>query len=315
MDVPLTPSQVAVIVVGPPIRVPAVTVAVAGPVCVTGTASALLELHVNERPASSRPLESYALAVNVYVRLLRSDTVAGVTRTLATVTTGGGSGTVTEAVPLFPSLVAAITAVPAPVAVTTPVLETVATVGALVAQVIVRPESVVPAESRSVATRAVAVPICRVAVAGARLTDATGAGGGNVTTTCATPVFPSLVASIVVLPAPTAVTRPRLLTVATAVFADDQLTDRPLSTFPFASVVTAESDAERPTSREAEPGETVTAATGMRVTVTDADAALPSHVPVIVALPAVTPVTFPLLSTVATCDALVAHTTDRPVST
>jgi hypothetical protein len=65
---------------------------------------------------------------------------------------------------------------------------------------------------------------------------------------------------------------------------------------------------------DAELGVTLTAATGVSVTVTEAEPVLPSLVPVIVALPADTPVTVPLELTVATWVALLAQTTDRPVS-
>lgn len=54
----------------------------------------------------------------------------------------GTASTVIVAVPLFPSLVAVITALPRATPVTTPLAETVATAGALELQVTVRPVSV-----------------------------------------------------------------------------------------------------------------------------------------------------------------------------
>src|SRR5688500_17179257 len=64
---------------------------------------------------------------------------------------GGAATTVTLAVPLWFSLVAVSVAVPATTAVTSPVLEIVATIGLELVQVIARPVSVVPVESRRVA--------------------------------------------------------------------------------------------------------------------------------------------------------------------
>jgi hypothetical protein len=69
-------------------------------------------------------------------------------------------------------------------------------------------------------------------------TEATGTGS---TVIDDVPVFPSLVAVIVAPPTETAVTRPELLTVATAVLFDDQLTTRPVSKTLFASLVSADS--------------------------------------------------------------------------
>ncbi len=59
----------------------------------------------------------------------------------------GTGDTATVAVPLLPSLVAVIVAEPAAFAVTRPAVLTVATVALLVAHVIVRPVSTLPAES------------------------------------------------------------------------------------------------------------------------------------------------------------------------
>jgi hypothetical protein len=59
------------------------------------------------------------------------------------------------------------------------------------------------------------------------------------TPTEADPVTPSLVAMMLALPAPIAVTSPVLLTVATAVFEVLQLTVGPVNEFPLASFSTA----------------------------------------------------------------------------
>jgi len=79
-------------------------------------------------------------------------------------------------------------------------------------------------------------------------------------------------------------------------------------------VAMAASETDCPTLSAAEDGFTDTAATGITVTVIADVAVFPSDVPDIVADPAVTAVTFPLPSTVATDGALVAQVTTRPVS-
>jgi len=61
-------------------------------------------------------------------------------------------------------------------------------------------------------------------------------------------------------------------------------------------------------------GHTATAATGMTVTVIAALPPVPSLVAVIVDEPGATPVTNPVLETVATLGLLLAHVTGRPVS-
>src|SRR6266540_3511216 len=106
---------------------------------------------------------------------LRHDPVAG----------GGGGGgggnaalTVTLAVPLFPSLVPVITAVPAATPRASPLPDTVATPGALVAQLTLRPVREVPLVSFGVAVSCTVCPTATLAVAGLTATDATGAPGG-----------------------------------------------------------------------------------------------------------------------------------------
>jgi hypothetical protein len=72
-----------------------------------------------------------------------------------------------------------------------------------------------------------------VSLDGLTSTLATGTG---VTVTDALPDVPSQVARMVAPPTPTPVTRPDPLTVATEGAPDDQVTVRPLSTFPLASI-------------------------------------------------------------------------------
>jgi hypothetical protein len=95
------------------------------------------------------------------------------------------------------------------------------------------------------------------------------ATGARVTAIAEVPLWPSLVAVIVVLPAPTAVTKPVVFTVAAAVLLETQVTERPVSTFPFASFVTAVSCCVGviPRMRFAVDGLTVTVATGTGLTV------------------------------------------------
>src|SRR5207247_11080304 len=94
-----------------------------------------------------------------------------------------------------------------------------------------------------------------LADAGVTVTDATGTG---VTVMADAPLFPSLVAVIVAVPAVFPVTSPLALTVATAVLLLAQVTVRPLSGFPFASFGVAVSCIVWPTCTDAVAGLTVT---------------------------------------------------------
>src|SRR5205809_312061 len=150
-----------------------------------------------------------------------------------------------------------------------------------------------------------------LADAGVTVTDATGTG---VTVMADAPLFPSLVAVIVAVPAVFPVTSPLALTVATAVLLLAQVTVRPLSGFPFASFGVAVSCTVWPTCTDAVAGLTVTAATGTVLTVTVAGPLCPSQVAVIVAAPAATAVTSPLALTVATAVLPLDQVTVRPGS-
>src|SRR5206468_1704832 len=148
-----------------------------------------------------------------------------------------------------------------------------------------------------------------VAVAGVIVTEATGT---VVTVIVAVPLCPSLVAVIVAAPAVSPVTSPPALTVATAVLLLPQLTGRPDNGLPLASFEVAVSCTVWPTCTDAVPGLTVTDATGTVLTVIVAVPLCPSLVAVIVAAPAVTPVTTPLPLTVATAVLLLPQLTGRP---
>src|SRR5438445_13362573 len=118
-----------------------------------------------------------------------------------------------------------------------------------------------------------------------------GAPPDDVTVMAAVPLFPSLVALIVMEPGVTPLTRPLVLTVATAVLELDHVTVRPESGFPPASLGVAVSCTVWPACTEAEGGVTSTDATGTGVTVIAEVPLFPSLVAVIVAEPGVTPET------------------------
>src|SRR5439155_1241822 len=229
----------------------------------------------------------------------------------ATDPAGRGACTVTTDVPLLPSLVAVTVAVPpSATSVTSPVGDTVITVGVLDVHATDRPVKGLPLASLSV-TFSWMVPWSG-SVAGAGLTT-TVATGTSATVTAAVPAFPSLVAVIVAVPAATPFTSPLLLTVAILVLLLAHVTVRPVSAVPAESFGVAVSCAVCPTIRLAVAGATATEATGTGVTVTAALPALPSLVAVVVAVPTTPLVTSPLLLTVATLGLPLVHVTVRPV--
>src|SRR2546430_5859918 len=85
---------------------------------------------------------------------------------------------------------------------------------------------------------------------------------GGVTVMAAVPLCPSLVAVIVAVPATWPVTSPVALTVATLVLLDAHVTERPVSALPVASLGVAVNCSVAPTGTVAEPGVTLTDATG-----------------------------------------------------
>src|SRR5689334_7000669 len=142
--------------------------------------------------------------------------------------------TVTADVPLWPSLVAVIvTGPPAATPVTSPLLLTLAVVLSLDCHVITRPANGLPFASFGVAVSWTEPPTATLAVGGVTVTEATGT---DVTVIPEVPLRPSLVAVMVAVPATFAVTRPVLLTVATPVVFEDQVTGRPVKMLPFASL-------------------------------------------------------------------------------
>ena len=136
----------------------------------------------------------------------------------------GTCNTKMVAVPVFPSLVAVIVAVPGATPVTTPAVETVAIAVELVLQVTIRPVSVLLFASFVTAVSDCVAPAVTLADNGLTVTVATGIG---TTVTVAVPVFPSLVAVMVTVPSVTPVTAPAADTIATAGLAEPHVTPRP----------------------------------------------------------------------------------------
>src|SRR5438874_3237546 len=223
-----------------------------------------------------------------------------------------GVVTVTPDVPLLPSDVAVMVAEPAVTPLTSPLPLTVATAVLLLAHVITRPDNGLPLASFGVAVSCSVNPTCTLAGDGVTATEATGAA---VTVTSDVRLCPSVVAVMVAVPAATPVTSPLLFTRATAVLLLDLVLPRALSGFPLASFGVAVSCTVAPCCTLAGDGLTVTEATGTAVTVMLEVPLLPSDVAVMVAEPAVTPLTSPLPPTVATDVLLLDHVTTRPVST
>jgi hypothetical protein len=129
------------------------------------------------------------------------------------------------------------------------------------------------------------------------------------------PLFVSLVAVIVAVPGPTAVTNPPVDTVATAVLFEPHVTTRSVTIAPVESRTVAVSATVWVTSKFLLGGATVTLPTGIFVTVIVEIPLLPSLVALTVAVPGATPVTKPLELTVAIVGSLEPHVTTRPVNT
>jgi len=220
--------------------------------------------------------------------------------------------TVTVELPDLPSLVAETIAVPCFLPVTSPFEFTVAIDPSLLLQVTVRPVRALPLASLSVTDSCLVPPTLIDVDAGETVTDATGA---SITVRVADPLFPSLVAVMVVVPGAEPVTTPDEFTVATIVFDDCHVTVRPLSVLPLASVNVTVIGVVNPTNVLAGFGVTMTPFTGATVTVIAAAPLLPSLVAVIVAVPEPTPVTSPVDETDATLVLLDPHVMVRPEST
>src|SRR5437773_944620 len=136
---------------------------------------------------------------------------------------------------------------------------------------------------------------------------------GGVTVMTDVPLCPSLVAVIVAEPAATPLTSPLPLTVAADVLLLCQVTVRPTSGLPFASLGVAVSGRLLPADTVPDAGVSVTEATGMCTTVMAEVPFFPSLVAVIGADPATTAVTKPVARTVVEEPSLLVQATDRLV--
>src|SRR5260221_301077 len=212
-------------VTGPPAALP-----VTRPFASTVARVALLVPHVTVRPVSAFPAASFGVAVSCSVVPTITLAGVGVTSTEAT----GAGVTVRLDVPLLPSLVAVMTTGPPTLLpVTRPFASTVARVASLVPHVTVRPVSVLPFASFSVAVSCSVMPTATLAGAGVTATESTGAG---VIVTADVPLLPSLVAVIAIgPPAALAVTMPFTSTVAMVALLVVHVTVRPVSGLPAAS--------------------------------------------------------------------------------
>ena len=203
-------------------------------------------------------------------------------------------------------------AVPSLTAVTSPVVDTVATPVLSELQAIVRPVNVLPPASRVTALACAVSTAVMELGASATVTEVTGTG---VTVRVALPAMPSLVAVIVAVPVATAVTTPSLATVATLELSELQVTTRPVSTSLLVARVVAEAWVVSPAVSEDLSNETLTDATGTRVTVNAALPLTPSLVAVICTVPTPSVVTRPVAETLATAILSDAHVIARPAST
>ena len=165
-DVPLLPSEVAVMVAEP-----AATPRTSPPVLTVATEGVPL-VHVIVRPVSALPPASFGVAVNWTVWPAGTEAEGGLTVTDATGTVT--ALTVNAAVPLCPSLVALIVADPAARPVASPPSFTLATDVLELAQAITRPPSAVPVESSGTATNWTLPPTGALADAGSTTTAAIG---------------------------------------------------------------------------------------------------------------------------------------------
>src|SRR6266545_655121 len=301
-DAPLRPSTVAVIVTGPGVR-PRTS-----PFASTDATAGSLRVHATARPVSGFPFASFGVAVSCTVPPTTMFAVDGVTSTDAT----GTTPTPTLAVPVFPSLVALIVAVPWPTPVTRPVASTVATAVLLLAHVTTRPSSGVPFALFGVAVNCTVPPTTMLAVAGVTSTEATAA---CTTVIAAVPLLPSLVAVSVAVPGATALAMPSWSATTTVSSLDAQRISRPASALPRASSGVAMKTMLVPTSMVAVAGLTSTEATAAGTTVIAAVSLWPSMVPMMSALPAATPATSPVAFTVATPASLDVQVGVLPAST
>src|SRR5512140_271728 len=175
----------------------------------------LSTVQVTGAPAMTLPLASFTVAVSCEVCPVVTVTLVGATTMLAPT----AEATAIPAVPVLPSLVAVMFAVPLVTPLTRPVLSTVATDSSSEDHVIVRPESTLPLASSGSATRCTVSPTLMAALVGETRTDAT---GGGMTMIVATPDLPPELAAMCTVPSAMPVTTPEPDTVAMEVFSELQ---------------------------------------------------------------------------------------------
>jgi hypothetical protein len=180
---PVLVSLVAVICAEP------AATAVTNPLLALTDATAEFELdQLTTRPVRVLPFASRVVAVSCAVLPTVSVVEEGETVTVAT-GAGAGAITVTDALPVFPSLVAVTCAEPAATAVTNPVFAfTEATFEFELDHVITRPVSVLPLASRVVAESWALAPTFNEVDEGETVTVATGTGVVAVTVIVELPV-------------------------------------------------------------------------------------------------------------------------------
>ncbi len=212
--------------VRPPLDAEMVTVPVVTPVTnpvdemVATPVLALLQVTV--RPPSTFPTESLSVADICVVRPTMTVAVVGVTAT-APMDAGDAATTVMFAVPLFPWLVAVITAAPMASAEIAPLADTVATLVFEEDHTTVAPATAVPEASVAEALSCAEPPGFSETDVGDTLTVATGAGAAAVTLMGTVVVRPAAETLTLVLPMPISVTFPESETLATCVLVDAQV--------------------------------------------------------------------------------------------
>ena len=213
---------------------------------------------------------------------------------------------VTCALPLFPSDVAVMVAVPGFTPVASPVAPvTDAVAGSEDVQVTARPRRTLSSSSRSVAVSTRVVAAAVVEVAGVTATLFTGTSTG---VTCAEADFPSMVAVTATgPPGVPPVMSPWALTETMPALALDQVTGRPVISRSCASKARAVSVLVRPTPTVAVAGSTATRATGTGWMERLADPSFPRTAAYTLTEPLARAVTNPVALTVATAGSPLRH--------
>jgi hypothetical protein len=250
VGVELTNPLVAVIVAAPAPTAVNVTGVPLGPESgLTVSTAVLLESQPTVRPVRMFPLPSLVVAVSCCIP---PTTIGVVGAEIVTAATGAGLTSMFDVVALGAvSLDAEIVAAPTPVAVIVTVapLDVLSELtalrdriaGLLEIQFTVRPDSALLLLSFGVAVNT-CVPPTTIGVTGAESVTIVTGIGFTVMVGVGIELTDSLVAVIVAVPAPTAVTvagEPLAPTVSTAVLLETHVTERPVSTLPFASFIVA----------------------------------------------------------------------------